>query len=400
MPHFVLNNTSLPYPKTDLDPLPDSADPTKYVSSLDWNTICQGLIDVKSFIRGAPWLTLTPTNVDPAPLSIANYLWLSDTGQLMVKFNGVSTAVGGGGGGGEVPAVVFDNAAPGDNVNIRSDRSNQSVVDNTKVGITNLGSQSGTEDPSATGATGDYSTIGGGHDHTASGTASTVIGGAANNASGPNAIAGGSHAASIGDSAVSLGRFTRAFGDYSVSLNETTNAGGRSSLATGIGSASWLPGQHSHSCGSFGSGTADGSAQTNIIVMRGHTTGSGVGETTELLLGTSGSTPDVGDTYFTLNDNSFYTITVTAVASGGIFVGSPRAQSFRRMYCVRCINTVTLLASGALEQIGESVTSSWTLTGSADNTAGPKFKLLFSTGSTTAAVSIVARVEFVGSPMA
>jgi hypothetical protein len=109
--------------------------------------------------------------------------------------------------GGADPAVIFDDSVPANQVNIRSDRaSNQSPIDNTKAGITNLGSDTGVWGAS-TGATGAYSTIGGGDDNTAAGNNSTIGGGGGNTATATGAeatIAGGalnsadSEAAAIG----------------------------------------------------------------------------------------------------------------------------------------------------------------------------------------------------------
>lgn len=95
-------------------------------------------------------------------------------------------------GGGGPQAVIFDDAIPANRVNIRSDRaSNQSPIDNTKVGITNLGSATG---PTA-GATANYTTIGGGDNNVVAAEASVVAGGADHaitNAVGyANAIGGG-----------------------------------------------------------------------------------------------------------------------------------------------------------------------------------------------------------------
>lgn len=104
----------------------------------------------------------------------------------VLNFTGAGVTAADGGGGtadvaipgssGPAPAVIFDDAIPANEVNIRSDRaSNQSPIDNTKAGITNLGSATGAF-PS-TGATGNYSTIGGGDDNSAAGDWATIAGG-------------------------------------------------------------------------------------------------------------------------------------------------------------------------------------------------------------------------------
>lgn len=51
MSDFVINSTTLPYPKSDKNALPVGADPTKYVVAVDWNAVCQALVDVRSFIK-------------------------------------------------------------------------------------------------------------------------------------------------------------------------------------------------------------------------------------------------------------------------------------------------------------------------------------------------------------
>lgn len=83
--------------------------------------------------------------------------------------------------GGTVQAVVFDDATPSDDINIRSNRKvNQSPVNNVKTGQTNLGSD--TTGVTA-GCNGDYGTIGGGDANILVGHYSTVSGGRNNNSS-------------------------------------------------------------------------------------------------------------------------------------------------------------------------------------------------------------------------
>jgi len=97
-------------------------------------------------------------------------------------------------GGGGIPAVIFDDAVPADKVNIRSDRAtDQSAIDNTKVGLTNLGSQDGSWNGLAVGATADYATISGGIDNEATVDNAVVAGGAGNSATGYAAAVGGGY---------------------------------------------------------------------------------------------------------------------------------------------------------------------------------------------------------------
>lgn len=156
---------------------------------------------------------------------------------------------------GGAPAVVFDDAVSGDNLNIRSDRAaDQSPIDNTQTQVTNLGSADGLNDPTATGATGFGSTIGGGDDNTASGDYSTVIGGAGNIATGYGAVAMGDFAEADGYAAVAegngfasgnvahaegsstaSGNFAHAEGERCQATAEAAHAEGRVNVASGLG---------------------------------------------------------------------------------------------------------------------------------------------------------------------
>lgn len=50
MSNFVTDVTSLAFPKTDKNPLPSGADPTKYVVAVDWNEVCQAAIDLRTYL--------------------------------------------------------------------------------------------------------------------------------------------------------------------------------------------------------------------------------------------------------------------------------------------------------------------------------------------------------------
>ncbi|HEX6022562.1 MAG TPA: hypothetical protein VFZ00_11245 [Solirubrobacter sp.] len=50
MTNFVIDNTSLPFPKSDLSVL--QSDPTKAISAADWNTVCQALLDLRGAVQG------------------------------------------------------------------------------------------------------------------------------------------------------------------------------------------------------------------------------------------------------------------------------------------------------------------------------------------------------------
>lgn len=50
MSDFVLDMTDLPFPKSDLNPVPVGADPTKFQTASEWNTLCQAVIDLRTFV--------------------------------------------------------------------------------------------------------------------------------------------------------------------------------------------------------------------------------------------------------------------------------------------------------------------------------------------------------------
>jgi len=239
-------------------------------------------------------------------------------------------------------AVVFDDAVPANQLNIRSDRgSNQSPINNAQSQITNFGSQDGLVDPAAVGATAKGAVIGGGDDNTASGLYSTVPGGAGNKATGQYAFAAG----------------LRALANKS---GQIATAGGAFNVA--------------------------GDAQTGWMVVRIGTPGVGAGESMELGAGNS------SDQYILLDDDKAYTIVVSAVARG-LVSGNPCMQSFRQTFAVRRESGTSIIAaSGVLEQMGDAAANSWTLVASIG--AGPdRFSLTVNTGITTSSVRVVAKVE-------
>lgn len=48
MSDFVTDMTDLPFPKSDLNPVPVGADPAKFQTAAEWNTLCQGVIDLRT----------------------------------------------------------------------------------------------------------------------------------------------------------------------------------------------------------------------------------------------------------------------------------------------------------------------------------------------------------------
>lgn len=47
---FVTDMTDLPFPKSDLNPVPVGADPTKFQTAAEWNTLCQAVVDLRTFV--------------------------------------------------------------------------------------------------------------------------------------------------------------------------------------------------------------------------------------------------------------------------------------------------------------------------------------------------------------
>src|SRR5579859_396456 len=82
---FIYDNTTLPFPKIPLNPLPIGASPVNFNRTVDWNILCQALIDVQSFCRGANWLGASLQATDPAPAGVANYLYLGTDNKVHVK---------------------------------------------------------------------------------------------------------------------------------------------------------------------------------------------------------------------------------------------------------------------------------------------------------------------------
>jgi len=136
---------------------------------------------------------------------------------------------------------------------------------------------------------------------------------------------------------------------------------------------------------------SDGISNWEVIAAYGGQTTSDTSASGLTPGGAAGQTVELGGPLtkrFQLADNQSYTIIVEAVAAG-IVGGLPNTQSFRRMYAVRRAAGVTIVASGAMEQIGDAASASWTLT--AGVAAAPdRFTLTFSNGVTTSAVHVTA----------
>jgi len=87
---------------------------------------------------------------------------------------------------GGAAAVIFDGG--GSQQNLRSTKTNQSPINNTKTGIVNFASRSS---GGTAGAVGDYVTISGGDRHEAGSTGATICGGRANECNGVDGVVAG-----------------------------------------------------------------------------------------------------------------------------------------------------------------------------------------------------------------
>jgi|GEM_PF-3084465 len=247
-------------------------------------------------------------------------------------------------------AVIFDDAVPGANLSIRSDRAIQSPINNALPAITNLGSQTNVLNPAATGATGEGSTIGGGIDNSASGYGATVPGGGGNTATGD---------------------YAHAQGLLATALRETQH-----SLAAGL------------DLSALGGGVAHGPPQTSHLVLRGSTKGGGLFESVELGFGLVG-TPGIE-----LQKGVAYLFKVQALAFG-IYSGGPYGSRAYELaftaYSLGAAPVISALGPGAI--YGDPFSQTWTLTLSTP-AAPDRIALTFDTGSSQSECWVVARVDF------
>ncbi len=173
--------------------------------------------------------------VQPAPTTIGAFDAFRITGAQLSDDGGGQAAI-------NLP-VVFDEAGTAF-TNIKANRPfpYQSIDDQTKSGITNLGCGST--------CSADFATIGGGTGNVASGLYSTVAGGQLNTASGENSFAAGGFNDATGDTSVAMGEGCLASGPQSIAMGtgctasgvlgafavgDGTTASGESAVATGNG---------------------------------------------------------------------------------------------------------------------------------------------------------------------
>jgi hypothetical protein len=85
---FITTNTTLPPTKSDLHPLPSTADPTKYWAAADYNSLMNALLAVRTAIVQGTYQGLTAQASDPLPVYSTNYEWLGTNGKLHLTLIG------------------------------------------------------------------------------------------------------------------------------------------------------------------------------------------------------------------------------------------------------------------------------------------------------------------------
>lgn len=83
MPNFVYDALTLPYPKTDLVPVPGGADPTKYVNGSDWNRAMQALLDLRTAVIGGDYFGFVPQAA--APGGAVDHVYLDTMGRVVFR---------------------------------------------------------------------------------------------------------------------------------------------------------------------------------------------------------------------------------------------------------------------------------------------------------------------------
>lgn len=459
MPNYVYNNTSLPFPKTDLVPLQGGADETKYIVGADWNTLCQAVEDQKGVLRGAIWYGLTAQASDPAPAGISTYLWLKNDGTLHYKSGtdktlstgGSSPVVSGAGTGSAILNNGTGNATTGTNSTVFGENNQISGIDSFVEGSQNVE----TVTASATGGANNHlegfrNTItvnvidsGGlnhveGNNNTLTGTGNACD---FNHVEGNNNVitatlspvefnhvegdgnhvsagtAGGcydSHVEGIGNICTDID------GDHVEGYHNTVSPKGGSqnhvegnqNTLSGTGSVSFA-----HLEGNLCTATANtvhvqgdsasGSRETQSAKASGKFSAAGDAQASLLVL--RGSTPGSGagesvelkfgssrNQTLQLEDGKGYTITVTAIAKDTV-AGAKGVRSFFYRYSVmRVAGVTTIEASDTTTTPPIGSAGTASWTLAASVGAAPdRFVLTFTTGGTTAAARCVAKVEFV-----
>lgn len=88
MSNFVTDNTTLSFPKVDLNPV-GTGDPTKFLSAAEWNAICQAAYDLRGatpkYTAGDPNGALSGAKGDIARDTTNGKIWINTTGGTVWK---------------------------------------------------------------------------------------------------------------------------------------------------------------------------------------------------------------------------------------------------------------------------------------------------------------------------
>ncbi len=96
MTNFIYDNTTLAYPKTDLNPIPPGGNPAQYFVASNWNDLAQAVVDLRDVIRSGKYHGFTEQSSDPAPSAYtSSYLWVrtSDKQLLHHRSDGTTRAL-------------------------------------------------------------------------------------------------------------------------------------------------------------------------------------------------------------------------------------------------------------------------------------------------------------------
>jgi hypothetical protein len=96
---FVIDNTSLPASKTNLHPVPQSADTTRYIQASDYNALMNAELDLRSAVTVGQYLGLSAVAGAPTPAVATNFLWFKSSDHtLHFKWGSTDNTVSFGGG--------------------------------------------------------------------------------------------------------------------------------------------------------------------------------------------------------------------------------------------------------------------------------------------------------------
>ncbi len=103
MSDFVTDLTTLPFPKTNKNPLPVGEDPTKFVVAVDWNAVCQACVDLRTHVTALEARQI----IAGSGLSGGGTL---GAGDVTLSFSAVLAAIATSGSGGDLTGNSVTNA--------------------------------------------------------------------------------------------------------------------------------------------------------------------------------------------------------------------------------------------------------------------------------------------------